>query len=175
MAKAKTEAAPAAETPTEAAPKSIINSKYRGKYTADQKDWLSKFLDTHATKTKTVKVKTADGEGTENKAVPDGVDTDKLHAVAKANGLDIDTLMSQSETHGYPGRARMTIGNQLRTIAKQRHGLMDASGKFHKVDADFIARRGAPETPTHDQHGKKIEKPKAPAADAAKAPAEAAA
>lgn len=168
-APAETETPPATEA-TETVAKSIINSKYRGKYTADTKDWLAKLIDTHATATKDKKVTEGDGEGKVTKTiqVPDGVDIDKLHALAEKNGLDISKLKAQSESHGYAGRARMTIRNQLQTIAKQRHGLHGLDGKFHDAPADFLTVKSAPEKPTHDQGGTVIPKAAKPA-EAAKA------
>lgn len=158
MAKSATKEKPAeAPAPTEATAKSIIASKYRGKYTKNTRDWLAQLLDEHATKTKDRKVTEGDGEGKTTKTVqvPDGIDTNKLHAIAEANGLDIAKLKAQSATHGYPGRARMTIRNMLQTVAKQRHGL-HAGGKFHDAPAEFLNVKGAPATPTHTQDGTKI-------------------
>lgn len=163
MAKKDKEAAATAAPEAEVSVvKSIVNSKYRGKYAADQKDWLAKFIDTHATKTKSVKVKSADGEGTETKKVPDGVDVDALHSLAEANGLDIESLKAQSGNHGYAGRARMTVRNMLQTVAKQRHGLHGNDGQFHEADPAFLTAKSAPETPTHERDGTKKAKPSTP-------------
>lgn len=173
--KPKTPATPAPAADATAA-KSIINPKYRDKYKGKEKDWLAKFIDEHATATKTVKYTEMDGDTKVNKTktVSDGVDVDKLHALAEKNGLDITALKAQSDTHGYPGRARMTIRNMLQTVAKQRHGLHNTGGTFVSAPKDFLAAKGAPDAPTHTQKGEKIAKPakaddkKAPDADKAK-------
>lgn len=168
--KAATKTAAPAKAETTVA-KSIINPKYRDAYKGKEKDWLAKLIDTHAGGTKTVTKKVPDGDGTKNvtSTVPDGVDVDKLHKLAEDNGLDIATLKGQSDTHGYPGRARMTIRNMLQTVAKQRHGL-HAGGKFVAADPDFLTAKNAPETPSHKPNGDKIVAAK-PAAEKAPAPA----
>lgn len=182
--KAAPEAAapPAAEAEAATEVKSIVNPKYRGKYTADQKDWLSKFLDDNASKTKEVKVtvKAEDGEGTVTKTEkrPDGVDVDAIFALGKANGLTLTKYEDQRNHHGFPGRFRMTVANSLRRIIRERHGIFNAGGTFMKAPAEMLTKVGASEKPTHNQDGTKIVPPKVeapatpPAADAA--PAEAA-
>lgn len=141
--------------------KSIVNSKYRGKYNAEQKDWLAKFLDENAAKTKEVTVKKPDpaNEGgtittTEKRA--DGVDVDALFAIAKANGLDVAKYDAQRTHHGFPGRFRMTVGNMLRRVIKQRHGMFNAGGTFLLAPAEMLTKVGARANPTHNQDGTKI-------------------
>lgn len=173
-AKAKETAAPAepkVEAAAEAGPvKSIVSPKYRDAYKGKEPDWLGKLINSECTKTepRTRKVKSKDGEATETvtEQVVVGVDTDKLLAMARKNGLDVDALEAQSGNHGFAGRARMTVRNMLQTVAKQRHGLYNVGGTFMSAPADWLTAKDAPEKPTHNQDGSKIEKPKAPKAAA---------
>lgn len=175
-AKAKETAAPAENT-NEAAPpaegettavKSIVSSKYRDAYKGKEPDWLGKLINAECTKTepRTRKVKDAEGDGssTVTEQVAVGVDTDKLLAMARKNGLDVDALEAQSGNHGFAGRARMTVRNMLQTVAKQRHGIFNVGGTFMSAPADWLVAKDAPEKPSHNQDGSKIEKPKAPKA-----------
>lgn len=154
---------------------SIINEKYKGKKFA--KDWLAELLDKTATKTRTVNVRKPDPEDAEKTVlVPEeragGVDTDKLFALAKENGIENAKLNAARGTgkdgadpHGFAGRARMTLRNELQTVAKQRHGLV-VNGEFVEAPADWLTAKSAPEAPTHTKAGEKIAPPKAAAADA---------
>lgn len=155
--------------------RSIVKADYRNKYKDPaNRDWLAKLLDAEVTKTKTVKVseKSPDGESTITKDVqrPDGVDVEKLYKIADNNGINYDSLKGHEEDHGFPGRARMTIGNGLRRVAKQRHGVYNTAGKFVSADAEFLEKVGAADAPTHKKDGTKIAPPKAPKEAPAAAP-----
>lgn len=175
MAKAaKTKESPA-PAPAPAAPpstaKSIVNPKYRDAYKDPaKKDWLSHFLDDNAMKTreKTVTKTEGDEKVTTTTQVPDGVDADKLFAIAKANGVDTAKYEAQAGSHGFAGRMRMTLGNVFRRVIKERHGLNDGAGEFHTAPADMLTKVGAGETPTHTHDGAKIVPPKPAADEAAK-------
>lgn len=160
--------ATAATTPA-STPKSIVNPKYRDKYKGE-KNWLAKFIDAEATKTREVKVTKPNPANpdekittTENRAA--GVDTKALFVLADKNGIDYANLKGHEDDHGFPGRARMTIGNGLRRVVKQRHGLYNKGGTFTSAPADFLAQIDAGDKPTHNQDGSKIAvaKPEAPA------------
>jgi hypothetical protein len=181
MAKAATATKPAAaKAPAAPAstPKSIVNPKYRGKYTAENKDWLAKLLDAEASKTKDVKVTKPNPENPDEKITvtekrPDGVDTDALFTIAANNGLDVAKYKAQVDGHGFPGRFRMTVGNMLRKVVKQRHGVFNKGKTFMSAPPEMLAKLGVTGEPTHTQAGEKIAKPvaakaEAPAADAAK-------
>lgn len=167
-----TEAAPAAEV---VKPKSIIDPKYRTKYKTP--DWLAQLLLDNTSKTKEVPARAASeqvgkiGEegykpakaATEAKTVNDGVDTDKLFALAKENGIadaKIAKFEAQKGGHGFEGRIRMTIRNMLQPIVKQRFGLQ-VNGTFVTAPADFLHKIGIldGQTPTHTPTGEKIAKP----------------
>lgn len=144
---------------------SIISDKYKGK--KFDKDWLAQLLDTNATKTKEVTVKRPNPDNPEEKLSvtetrADGVDGTKLMALGRENGVDLSKLEGKEDTHGFAGRARMTIRNMLQTVAKQRHGI-NVNGTFVSAPADWLALKGAPAEPTHTQDGTKIAKA-APAA-----------
>ena len=101
--------APAAEAAPAKANKSIVPSKYAGKYKKPM-DELAKFLDDNATT-----------EGT--------LDPIKLFAICRANGI-ADAHIEPYEkavadkAHGASGRARMTLRNRLATIVRKEGGLV---------------------------------------------------
>lgn len=156
-----------------AAAKSIIDPKYRLKYKTP--DWLAQLLLDHTSKTKDVPARAASeqvgkiGEegykpakaATEAKTVNDGVDVDKLFALATENGLAsrIGKFEAQKGGHGFEGRIRMTIRNMLQPVVKQRHGLV-VNGTFVSAPEDFLRKIGVLEgqKPTHTQDGTKIAK-----------------
>jgi hypothetical protein len=173
MAKATAQAAPAPAA-AESTVKSIVNPKYKDAYKDPaKKDWLAKFLDDNASLTRDKKITEGDGDGkvTKTVQVPDGVDTDALFAIAKKNGIDTAKYEAQAGSHGFAGRIRMTIGNMLRRVAKQRHGIMNAGGAFVSAPRDFLDKVDAGDKPTHNQDGSKIVAPKAAEPEAAKEPA----
>lgn len=152
--------------------KSIIDPKYRNKTAPD---WLANFIteQTSATREKTVtrpNPENPDEKITTTETVADGIDVDKLFALAEKNGLAAKTgkFEEQRDSHGFPGRFRMTVRNMLQAVAKQRHGLFNIGGTFISAPADWLAAKGAPEKPTHEQDGTKIAPPaKAKAEEAA--------
>lgn len=154
--------------------KSIIDAKYRdGRY--KEGDWLAKFIAEQATKTREVEKKVPTGEDggfkVEKSNVADGIDVDALFKLAKANGIDVAKFQDQRNSHGFPGRFRMTVRNMLQAAAKRRHGVQNVGGTWVAAPADWLSEKGAPAKPTHNQDGSKIPvaKPEAaPAADAAK-------
>jgi len=158
--------------------KSIIDAKYRdGRY--KEGDWLAKFIAEQATKTREVEKKVPTGEDggfkREKSNVPDGIDVDALFKLAKANGLDVAKFQDQRNSHGFPGRFRMTVRNMLQAAAKRRHGVQNVGGTWVAAPADWLSEKGAPAKPTHEQNGTKIPvaKPAAEAAPAADAKADA--
>lgn len=164
--------------------KSIINPKYRGKYKTP--DWLGEFVAINASKTKVIPAAPATEateqvgeigkpgfhpakaakEATPERTVTDGVDIDALFKLGADNGLDLTKFKTQVGGHGFEGRFRMTVRNMLQTVAKQRHGLIDASGEFVAAPEDWLHLKGAPTNATHNPDGSKIAKP-APVAEAA--------
>lgn len=149
---------------TDAAPKteakSIINSKYRdGRY--KKQDWLGETIGKVANTTKEVEKKVQDGEETKvvKTVVSAGINVPALFTLAAENGLDVTKYNSQTESHGFPGRFRMTVRNMLQKVAKQRHGIV-IGGKFTPAPADWLESKGAAEKPTHTPTGEKIAKPK---------------
>ncbi len=143
------------------ADKSIVNPKYRDKY--KEQDWLGTLIGTQIAKTKVVEK--MEGEGDKAKkvkvTVPDGIDSDILLSLGDLNGVPTEGLKAQVGSHGFVGRARMTIRNALQARIKQRHGLfVPASNKSGKswveADADWLKAKGAPEAPSHDRGGEKF-------------------
>ena len=121
-------------------------------------DWVDRFLTLLASKTKEVErvvmkegkpVKNQAGENIKEKStVPDGVDVDKLWAMADKNKFEPKIAKERN-----PGLHRMNIGNALRARAKRRHGLFDHTGKWHDADEDF---RAAYSPRTEEKDGSKI-------------------
>lgn len=146
---------------TEKAPaKSIIGAKYRdGRYKT--KDWLATTISGVVETTKEVTKTVKDGDETKSvkATVSDGIDVNALFALAKANGLDVTKYDAQRDSHGFPGRFRMTVRNMLQKVAKQRHGII-VDGKFTPAPADWLEAKGAEAKPTHTEQGEKIAKPK---------------
>lgn len=111
------------QTETQTAPsKSIVPSKYSGKYRTDKTE-LAKFIDTQT--------KGEDGK----------LSTDNLFALARANGIAEDKLTRYidsvaSGAHGAAGRSRMSIGNMLRSVAKKEGNLSDLQGQAHPLVID---------------------------------------
>lgn len=156
---ATTEApAPAA---TEA--KSIVSAKYRNKYKGATRDWLAQYLFDNATKTKDVTVTKPSADNPDEKVTttekrPDGIDTGVLLTLCDANGGQkvTDKLRGHESDHGFAGRCRMTIGNVLRRVAGERHGIVGVDGNFVPAPTAFLTQIGAGEKPTHNPDGSKI-------------------
>lgn len=140
--------------------RSIVDPKYRDRYKGKEKDFVGKFIDEQTM------VNSADGKS----KMPS---LQKLFELALANGADskkIDNYRLQDDSHGFGGRMRMTIGNILRAVAKQRHGLIDLSNTFHPIDESFKSTHGLT-SPTHSPGGEKISKVKEGSTAAASTPA----
>ena len=153
--------------------KSIINAKYRdGRYKAENQDWLGKLVGekctTYSDRERTVKTDDEGGTKKVTEKVADGVDVDAVFKLGRENGLNLDKYDAQRGSHGFAGRIRMTVRNMLQAEAKRRHGLV-VDGKFVSAPADWLASKGAPEKPTHNQKGEKIATPKPPKAEGADA------
>lgn len=153
--------------------KSIINSKYRdGRYKAENQDWLGKLVGEKCTtftdREKTVKTDDEGGTKKVTEKVADGVDVDAVFKLGRENGLNLDKYDAQRGSHGFAGRIRMTVRNMLQAEAKRRHGLV-VDGKFVSAPADWLAAKGAPDKPTHNQKGEKIATPKPAKAEGADA------
>jgi hypothetical protein len=146
----------------------IIDDKYKNRYTADRKDWLSKFIDDQVVdskmKTVTEQVAATNADGTPklddagnpvmesvSKEVPSkstSINMDRLFDLAEANGIDARKRYGdQAERKNAPGRLRMTIGNMLRAAARRRHGLNNIDGTFVEADAAFVGDTTKTENP----------------------------
>lgn len=151
--------------------KSIVPEKYGKDYKGAQ-DWVSDLIGKCTTEIKTVKrkVTTKNEDGSEtveeiSEEKPGGVNVDALFELASTNFIDVKKYETQRETHGFPGRFRMTLANMLRSRAKQRHGLFDTDANWHAAPPEWLSEKSAPEKPTHTPQGEKIVPPKADAAD----------
>lgn len=158
---------------TAPAAKSIIDPKYRLKYKTP--DFLAQLLLDNTSKEKTIPAQVASAqvgeigkegykpakEAKPERVVKDGVDIDKLFALASENGLGarVEKFKAQVGGHGFEGRIRMTIRNMLQPVVKQRHGLI-VNGTFVSAPDDFLRKIGVLEgqLPTHDQNGVKLVK-----------------
>ena len=133
-----TETATAANGAEAKVSKSIVDPKYRAQMNAD---WMAGLIGEHCVK-------------------DNAIDIDALTRFATINGLDVAKFETQKDTHGFPGRYRMTIGNMLRSVAKKRHGLFVPKGatktEWLDAPADWLTAKSAPEMPTHDRKGAKI-------------------
>jgi hypothetical protein len=146
---------------------SIIDPKYRTKYTKEAKDWLAKTIDGYAVEAVTREKTTTAEDGTKTtetvRTAQTRLDIDKLFALAEGNKLNVDKYRADVEKKNAPGRLRMTIGNMLRAVARKRLGLF-VDGVWVPADEAFVGELVATET----QDGTPIAKAKA----AAEAPAE---
>lgn len=173
MAKAAVKEAPKApepevqeETATETTHKSIVDAKYRDKY-KKRSEWMADLLKEHASTFKTIPAKEQVGErggdgfkeAVAERKVSTGVDVEALFKIGAENGLDLEKFRAQTDGHGFPGRFRMTVGNMLRNVAKQRHGFW-LNEEFVEAPEDWLKEAGAPAEPTHEQDGTKIAKAK---------------
>lgn len=112
---------------------SIIGDKYKGKYKGPS-DWVGELIKAQCYGTGDAK----------------GLNLDDFFTMADNNGIDTTEWRRQATHKNAPGRLRMTIGNQLRSIAKKRHGLKGADGKWHEADDDFIKAAGTEKTEKPD-------------------------
>lgn len=118
----------------------IIDPKYKGKYKGAS-DWTGELINGQCVNTDDKKK---------------GLNLKDLFAMADNNGIDTVEWRKQEGQKNAPGRLRMTIGNQLRAIAKKRGGLFGADEKWHQADPAFMD--GA--EPVEDRKGNSL-KPKA--------------
>jgi hypothetical protein len=103
----------------EAAKKSIVPSKYSGKYKNGGSDALATFI------------KAQCGEG-------DKFEFTAFFALCEKNGLAADKIahykaMVDNKEHGAEGRARMTLRNMLATPARKNGKLVGLDGAEHEV------------------------------------------
>lgn len=125
----------------------IIDPKYKGKYKGAS-DWIGELINAQCVNTDEKKK---------------GLNLADLFKMADANGIETAEWRKQAEQKNAPGRLRMTIGNQLRTIAKKRAGLYGADGKWHKASDKFMGDNEA----TEDRDGKPLKANAEKTADAA--------
>lgn len=136
--------------------KSIINPKYRDKYKTP--DWLGQIIAENCSATHTVEIpEKKDEKGkvvqkASTKEVVDGIDFEKLSALAAENGIDASAYAELNA-----GQQRMNVGNRLRSLTLKRHGLT-VNGEWVKADADWLKEKNAPEAPTHNKDGSAIAK-----------------
>lgn len=143
---------------------SIIDPKYRGKYTKETRDWVGAFIDTECGSPVMKTVKTKDEDGTvKTSEVATGkvaIDVDKLFKLAEQNHIDCEKY---AESKDAVGRMRMTLGNSLRAAARKRHGLKNLGGTFMTASTEFVKDLGEA---TETADGQKIAKAKPEAAAA---------
>lgn len=123
---------------------SIIPEKFQSKEYKGAQDWVNSFITDRITGYKIVTRKTTSKDEEGNDVVTEtetqranGMDNDKLVALAVANG--IDTSKIDLSAKNAPGRARMTWGNSLRALARANKGLRDFDGSFVAASDEFIA------------------------------------
>lgn len=121
-------AAPAVETPA-TAPKSIVPSKYAGKYKNGGSGAVPDFIKSQAY------------EG--NDLVPDS-----FFSLCTVNGIDADKIAHykaqvDAKTQGSAGRARMTLGNMLASKARKQGFLLNQAGEQVALDVPKPALGGA--------------------------------
>lgn len=120
--------------------KSIIKPEYADKYRSEEAkgEWLRKLIDDNCRDAE-------DGK----------IDVEKLFDLAESNGIPArDKYSGQVDQKNAVGRIRMTIGNSLRAIARQRHGLW-VGDTFVNASADYTKN-----PPTHTPEGERIPKAK---------------
>lgn len=122
--------APAVEA-TEAAPakKSIVPAKYAGKYKGAG-DAVAEFINKESSDTS-------------------GFQFQAFFALCRANGLDeakvkmYEDQVFTENRHGAKGRARMTLGNMLRSLARKNGGLIGLNGEKTELVVAKVALAGA--------------------------------
>jgi len=118
-----------AQEPTEKTTKSIVPSKYSGRYKNGGEDALAQFIKEQCT---------ADGK----------FDFEKFFELCSKNGLPqekVDHYKGQvgEKRHGAEGRARMTLRNMLATIARKNGKLVGLDGEECEVNLPKAALTGA--------------------------------
>ena len=109
--------------------KSIVPSKYAGKYKGGGSDALAEFINAECT-------------GKE------GFEFSAFFALARANGLPEEKVAHYEgqvaeKRHGAQGRARMTLRNMLATIARKNGKLAKLNGETQDIDLPKPALTGA--------------------------------
>lgn len=109
--------------------KSIVPSKYAGKYKGGGSDALAEFIKTHA-------------------SGKDGFEFTAFFELCRKNGIAEDKVkhyadLVTAKAHGAEGRARMTLRNMLATFARKNGKLVDLSGKEHPIDLPKPVLTGA--------------------------------
>lgn len=120
-----------AEGATEAAPakKSIVPAKYAGKYKGAG-DAVAEFINKESSDTS-------------------GFQFQAFFALCRANGLDeakvkmYEDQVFTENRHGAKGRARMTLGNMLRSLARKNGGLKGLNGEVTELVVAKVALAGA--------------------------------
>lgn len=127
--------------------KSIVPSKYAGKYKGGGSDELAEFIKSQCT-------------GKE------GFEFPAFFTLCRKNGLaeeQVSKYESQvnDKVHGAAGRARMTLRNMLATIARKEGKLKGIDGKEHDVNVPKAAVSGAAAKQAEASEGKQVpaEKP----------------
>lgn len=113
-----------------APPKSIVPSKYAGKYKDRKDDPLTTFINEQC----------SNDNGK--------VDSEKFFELCGANGIKSETIDTyraavEAKTGGAAGRARMTLGNMLNGIANKGEGLFGLDGKKYNVPGRAPTRKAA--------------------------------
>lgn len=116
--------------------KSIVPTKYAGKYKSGQRDALGTFID-------------------EQCVVDNAFSFDKFFDLCKANGIPEDEVNKykvqvDAKVGGAAGRARMTLRNRLTPLARKGDGMKGLDGKTYDVKLPPVKASGAaaPKTET---------------------------
>ena len=109
--------------------KSIVPSKYSGKYKDGGSDALAEFIKSECT-----------GK--------DGFEYEAFFALCRKNGLPEEKVAHYEgqvaeKRHGSQGRARMTLRNMLATIVRKEGKLTKLNGDTHDIDLPKPAVSGA--------------------------------
>lgn len=117
-------------TATEATKKSIVPSKYSGKYKGGNGDQLAEFI-----------AKESSGK--------DGFEFPAFFALCRKNGLPEDKVahyeaqVLEEKRHGSQGRARMTLRNMLATLVRKNGKLIALNGDEVAIEIAKPAVSGA--------------------------------
>ena len=109
--------------------KSIVPSKYAGRYKNGGEDPLAVFIKEQCT-------------------TPDGFSFEKFFHLCKENGVAEDKVehykaQVAEKRHGAEGRARMTLRNMLATFARKNGKLVDLDGNEVEISLPKAALTGA--------------------------------
>lgn len=122
---------------------SIVDNDYRDRYRG-RGDWLKQLIDKNCYSPITKVVEELQPDGTtlkvEKETKRKKLDPDAMFNIALENGIDEDRLTKfrgALGTHGSEGRARMSVGNMLRSVAKKNGGL-SVNGTFIEAPAEFL-------------------------------------